>query len=198
MVGKIYVAGIAVALVAAAGYGLIQYGRALERADNNEIIAELQSKNIELGRIINKLESEKADATRRIQLAEKERINAIQTADHQTSRINSLESQLHGIIREQRKADAKKPDLGPVRILLTATTERVWNEARSSDRLTTSESTGVLQKRLPAVTGDDINGLIKYAIGEYNSCAIKYNKLWRACDRLIESTQKNPGARPGS
>lgn len=192
MVAKAYVVAAAVALAAGAAYGLVQYGRALERADTSEVIAALQSENKELGRQIQKLEGEKADATRRIQLAEKGRINAISTTDHQADRIKALEAQLQGIARAQRKANAENPDPGPVRVLLTATTERVWNDARGSDRLPASASTGVLQKRLPAVTGDDINGLIKYAIGEYNGCAIKYNELWRAADRLIEQCQKKP------
>ncbi len=190
---KLYAAGIIALVLATAGWGLIGYGRALERADNNETVAQLQSALMDLGLVIQKRESKAADTARKLIESEGDRINAITTNDHKTKEIKRLEQVIR---RERERSKAKDADTPGnsiyYRIVDVGSFNRVWNEAVNSSELPASIAASVLQGGLSTVTGDDLARSFKYAIGKHNACAIKYNKLWRTGERLIGECNKKP------
>jgi len=182
---KFWAVLIIVGLLSAGGFGLVKYGRALERADHAIAVVGMQEQIAALGQRIYERESEAADTSRKLTQLEKEKIDAIKSNDHKTAKIKSMEKAIQAI----RDAEDKRN----YRVIITDSTQRVWNEGRNCGGLPESERSGVLQKRLPEVTGDDINELIKYAQKEYCGVALKYNQLWRAAERLAaESGKKIP------
>lgn len=190
---KLYAAGIFIVALTLSSYGLVQYGRALERADNAEIITELQSTLATLGLEIQKQENAAADNVRKAIESEKGRINAVKAKDHQSKEVRRLERLIK---RESENFKGRKPasDTGDIdlnyRVIITNAINRVWEEGRSCGGLPASERGSVLQKRLPEVAGDDIAEIIKYAQGEYCACGLKYNALWRHAERLANECSK--------
>ena len=190
---KLYAIALAAVLIAGATYGLIQYGRVLERADHLEQVATLQSNLAALGLVIQEFEGKAADNTRKAIEAERGRIDAIKTNDHQSATIKNLERSLRTAREKSQKNRSTKdgvPDNRHYRIIITDSVNRVWNEGRICDGLPASGRGSVLQKRLSAITGDDINEVIKYAQREYCACGLKYNKLWRHAERLTKECNR--------
>ncbi len=182
---KLYAALILIAIFAGTIYGSINYGRVLERAENAEDVAGLQNGLSELGLVIQKQESTAANNARKLIQSDEERVRAIKTNSGQTEEIKRLER----IIKQERKKSAgtdsnQDNDTIYYRVVDVNDINRVWDEARSSRKLPESEPSSVLQGGLSAVAAPDINEAIKYCIGRYNACGIKYNSLWRASDRL--------------
>jgi len=190
---KVYAAAAVIAVLAAAAFGFVAYGRALERADHNEKVAELQSKLADLGLVIQKQESEAADATRQITEKERERINAIRANDHTSKEVARLQRGLDKA-RKEIEATGNKENNSAInyRVVSIDAISRVHSEARSCVGLSESKSASILQERLSEITGDGISRTISFIDGEYCACAVKYNALWRAADRLLSECTKTP------
>jgi len=186
---KVYAWAAVIAVLAAAAYGLTQYGRSLERADHATKVAALQDEIAALGQHIQEYESQAADDARKIIEKETGIIHALKSNDSSKAEIRRLESLLQNE-REAAAAAGEKLDdtpSGNYRIIVTDTTQRLWEAGRDCVGLPEADSASVLQKRLPEVTGDDINRLITYAQAEYCGCGIKYNELWRYAQRAIDT-----------
>ena len=185
---KLLVAGGVAALLMAAVYGLIQYGRTLERADNVQATLELQTSLFDLGLLIQKQEGAIADKTRITIETEQGRIDAISVNEHQSEKIQTLERLLRKASKAADQAgSAEDSNADFYRVVRVDVINRVWDQARNNGELPASNAASVLQTRLSAVSGDVIAGTIKDAISKYNQCGIKYNKLWRRCDTIIEA-----------
>ena len=193
VVNKLYAASATVVVLGLAAYGLTQYGRALERADHNEKVAALQDQLAEKSLEIQMLESQAAEDTRKLVKVNQEKNDAIATNDHKTEEVKRLES----IVRQERERFKKEnaaaaADNLHYRVIITDAVNRVWEEGRNCIGLPESERASVLQKRLPEVAGDDITELIKFTQGEYCSCGIQYNELWRSYQRTVDECNEKP------
>ncbi len=148
-----YLAGVVLFVIYGAvlfGAGYFSGGKA-NQADNNARVVEVQRAMALLGQVIQKQSAETAEATRDKQIAEKRRIDAINTAGHKTERIGQLEKQLAQIMQQQsaKSTDGKNlqnTDNGRYHIFDSAVIERVWNRASGND-LSTSGAAGAIQTR---------------------------------------------------
>lgn len=125
-------------------------------ADYQSRAVEIQHAMAELGLVIQQQEAEQAELARQKLIAERERINAISTTDHQTAKIKALEAHLTRIVAAQTAAEPvsgsdKNNPAGRYHIFDAGVIERVWNDA-SGNRLPENQPAGAIQTQLPAIT----------------------------------------------
>lgn len=190
---KLY-AGLAIsALLVAGGYGLINYGRSLERSDHAEKVVVLQQKNAEQSLKIAEFEDKEANNVRKLAEANREKNHAIKTNDHQTAEVKRLEWLIKQEREKSKVENAKQiADAIHYRVISLNAVERVWEAGRICSGLPESNYPSVLQQELPQVSGDGVTELIKYAQGEYCGCATDYAGLLTVQKRTVAECN-NPG-----
>ena len=172
---------VIVGLIIAGVFGGYQWSE----ADNAKRVTELQKVIYDLGITIQNESNAVAESNRKLKIANRGRIDAITTNDHNTKTIKTLQSNL----------DRSVKDLADFRryiILNTSAVKRVYDKARNEcNGLPGSIDPALVPVRLSEFTGDSVTGVVRDLVGRYCSVATDYNGLYKTCETLLAG-KKNP------
>ena len=173
---NIVIAGLIIAgLIIAGVFGGYQWSE----ADNAKTIAALNKKIYDQGVEIQNAQNKTGELNRELKIANRGRIDAIKTNDHNTDTIKKL----------QRDLDRSVTELADVRryiILNVDSVKRVYDQSRNEcNGLPGSIDPPIVPVRVSEFTGDSVTGVVRDLVGRYCSVATDYNSLYATCETLL-------------
>ena len=170
---------IVFALIAAGVFGGYQWSE----AGNAKKIAALNKIVYDLGIVIQNEENDAGELNRKLKLANRGRIDAIKTNDHNTGTIKRLQANLDESISERDNIRANNARLI---VLNVNVIKRVYDQSRDEcNGLPGSIDPVLVPVRVSEFTGDSVTGVVRDLVGRYCSVATDYNSLYATCETLL-------------
>ena len=180
---------IVVVIVGLIGAGIFG-GYQWSEADNAKTIAALNKEIYDQGIELQNAENKTGELNRKLKIANRGRIDAITTNDHNTKTIKTLQSNLDRSVRDL--ADLRDSHARYI-ILNTSAVKRVYDQSRDEcNGLPGSNDPVLVPVRVSEFTGDSVTGVVRDLVGRYCSVATDYNSLYKTCETLLAG-KKNPG-----
>jgi len=166
---------IVVGLMAGAAFG----GYKWKAADHAETMAGLNKLIYDQGVELQNAENITGELNLELKIANRGRINAIKTNDHNNDTIKKLQSDLDRSVNEL--ADVRR-----YIILNVDAVKRVYDQSRDEcNGLPGSNDPVLVPVRISEFTGDSVTGVVRDLVGRYCSVATDYNSLYKTCETLL-------------
>ena len=172
-------------LIVAGVFGGYQWSE----ADNAKTIAALNKKIYDQGVELQNAENDTGELNRKLKIANRGRIDAIQINDHNNDTIKKLQSDLDRSVNTLAKV---RRDNARLIVLNVNAVKRVYDQARDEcNGLPRSIDPPIIPARVSEFTGDSVTGVVRYLVGSRCEIATDYNSLYKTCETLLKG-KKNP------
>ena len=180
---NIIVAVVTVVLMLALTGGGIFGGYQWSEADNANEVARLNKIIYDKGVEVQNETNAKAEANRKLKIANRGRIDAIAINDHSTETIFALQANLDKSVRE---LEHRRADNARLVVLNVNAVKRVYDDARNAcNGLADSNDSPIIPAPISEFTGDSVTAVVRYLVADRCALATDYNSLYADTERLL-------------